>query len=36
MTHDGADDLGALLQIPGDAGEQAAHPEQVERQTCDQ
>ena len=27
VAHDGADDLGALLQVPGDAGEQAAHPE---------
>src|SRR5581483_11500372 len=36
VAHDGAHGLGALLQVPGDPGEQAAHPEQVERQARDQ
>src|SRR5581483_7112578 len=30
------DELGALLEVPGDPGQQRAHPEQVERQPGDQ
>jgi len=36
MVDDGPDDLAALLEIPGDPGEQGPHPEQVEREPRDE